>query len=613
MGSETPLKPFATPTHPALAATTPRRAAAAVPSTPLDDIKRRLELIRKPEGRRATVGFALPATPAQRPVINTSASYTVAAASKRRVEFTFSTGRSQPVAEDNQDSAENEEDSADTDNEMIDEEGAELHEEYAGTEIDMEDAQQDELFDIPADEEENPFVSSTADAAVAAQVDGLVASIDQDLVMTTPLPATAALNDILPQRVLSNSRLSLESSSIVSVESGSTEPETIAAAPISTKPVPATPSFAGLKEMIHAPLPPKTPNFAGLKNLYPTLPSQPATPSFAGIRQLMAEPAQVPPTPSFIGVKNMYMPQKPTRAPVLDGVAELYEMSGHEEEELEEEVEEEVEEEIEDMIEVQEEVEEKPVWQQKKTVASPPKASTSKPSASSRSRRPATVAEVANEPAALASVSVPTKRGRTVKATSSSAKATTSESAPTRRTALTEVAESKSISSRTRRSATVETEAVELKPTLSRARRAPTAEEEDAPSKPSTSRSRSTRKADPVPPVIEEEVAAPKRSRARTTKKATDKVVLGEADEQSVIEVKEELTSKPGRAKKAPAPNVAERDSAEMSRPSRSTTKKVQDDKENEPAAEKKVVKRTTKRIEVEEVAAPVRVTRSRK
>ncbi|KIY35243.1 hypothetical protein I305_02149 [Cryptococcus gattii E566] len=84
------------PIHPALASRTPEPQSeddqtpnekAKVPSTPLDDLKKRLNQMRRqsvqrsstrPAERRATVGFVLPGTPAQRPPLGHSASYSVA-------------------------------------------------------------------------------------------------------------------------------------------------------------------------------------------------------------------------------------------------------------------------------------------------------------------------------------------------------------------------------------------------------------------------------------------------------------------------------------------------------------------------------------------------------
>ncbi|KAE8543058.1 hypothetical protein D1P53_000545 [Cryptococcus gattii VGV] len=87
---------LSTPIHPALASRTPEPQSeddqtpnekAKVPSTPLDDLKKRLNQMRRqsvqrsstrPAERRATVGFVLPGTPAQRPPLGHSASYSVA-------------------------------------------------------------------------------------------------------------------------------------------------------------------------------------------------------------------------------------------------------------------------------------------------------------------------------------------------------------------------------------------------------------------------------------------------------------------------------------------------------------------------------------------------------
>jgi hypothetical protein len=616
----TPLKTFATPVHPALTATTPHRTSAAVPKTPLDDIKRRLELIRKGEGRRATVGFVLPSTPAQRSATIPNASYTVIAASKRQEKINFNLTPPRSVAERGESEEEEEdevedEDEADDDLESIEEKfGAEQD---TGMEVDLGDGP----FDIPA-EMEDPFVSEPViDAAGKAPDSALVGVTEKDLVEMPVLPITAALKDILPEREEHPAHLSLESSSRLSIESSSTDPETVAAvSAITAAPVkiaPSTPSFAGLKEMIHAPLPPKTPNFAGLKNLYPALQAESATPSFAGIKRMMAGPAVVPPTPSFVGVKDMYRTQKEASAAVLDGVAELYDMP--EEEELDEEVDEE----IEDVIEVQEEIEDREERPAKKAAITAPQAtaSSSKPSLQPKSRKPAMSEQLTA--ATAFSGSAPAKRVRSIKTTGNTGQAGTSLSAPTRRAAPAEAVESRSVSTRTRRSATVESETMEVKPTLPRTRRAPTVED-DAPSKASTSRSRSTRKMDAMPSVtapIAEEEASSKPTRSRAVKKtAAEKPVLVEADDDQVIEVKEEPTSKPSRAKRAaPAKTVEKAEEVTTSKSSRTTSRKVKEDKENEPAAgevavKKPPLKRAARKVaEVAGEVAPVRVTRSRK
>ncbi|OWZ56194.1 hypothetical protein J010_06094 [Cryptococcus neoformans] len=87
---------LSTPLHPALAPRTPEPESeddqkpdekTKVPSTPLDDLKKRLNQMRRqsvqrsstrPTERRSTVGFVLPGTPVQRPALGHSASYTVA-------------------------------------------------------------------------------------------------------------------------------------------------------------------------------------------------------------------------------------------------------------------------------------------------------------------------------------------------------------------------------------------------------------------------------------------------------------------------------------------------------------------------------------------------------
>ncbi len=80
---------LASPTHPALTATSPELVEKGVASTPLNDIKHRLsnmrqQSVQRQEGRRATLGFALPATPADRPRFVQSASFANFGSNTRR-------------------------------------------------------------------------------------------------------------------------------------------------------------------------------------------------------------------------------------------------------------------------------------------------------------------------------------------------------------------------------------------------------------------------------------------------------------------------------------------------------------------------------------------------
>ena len=79
---EAKLSHFAkSPSHPALAVTSPKFVDHEIASTPINDIKSRLNNMRKQtiqrqESRRATVGFALLATPTSKPKVIHSASFT---------------------------------------------------------------------------------------------------------------------------------------------------------------------------------------------------------------------------------------------------------------------------------------------------------------------------------------------------------------------------------------------------------------------------------------------------------------------------------------------------------------------------------------------------------
>ena len=499
MARQTPLVKLGTPSHPALEAQSPEAMEApGVPSTPLNDIKRRLGDLRRQSlvanaGRRATLGFALPSTPASRSTSTLGGSYTVTAASKHQYRMPHP---QTPLSEEE--------------------------------EADVEDEIQESPVPLPS----TPVTS--------------LRPLAQN--QESPSPAVDA----------------------------SFDSETEVANQL---PVPPTPSFAGLREMLKPRPPPQTPNFSGLRQMFPPAPAPAQTPSFTGVKQLLAQPA-VPATPNFVGMRQMYtIPQK-AASPVLEGIGETLAALEGEWEDDEEEAE-----------------RGKEVQQESEGTSRPTRRAASKPSTSARTRRAASKPEQ-NEEASNAKV--PAKRTRTTKAPAVE-EDNESASAPSK-------------SSRTRRATTKEPSAEpETRSVSSRSRRTPTAEPE-AP-KPS----RRTRSADPTPEVEE----APSRSTRSRVAKVKEEVVLSEVAEHPEEAEAIQEVSKPSKRRTATKTAAA----SETSGPSRRSRQPVTTNggKENQPdgekdetnkvSAAKKTVRKapTSSAATAEPTSVSTRSTRSRK
>lgn len=232
-----------TPSHPALAPTTPESEAGdadhkpAVPLTPAQKVQKKLDTLRRQSvhrlntdsSRRATVSFALPSTPA-RPQPKASASYSVVG--------------------------------------------------------------QQRTFAMTKEEDEGASEPNTP--IMAGQDEGDISSLEHS-------PHGA--------------REMEEEEAKAAYEQAKTEPEA----------GPATPSFAGMKEMFRSAPPPKTPSFAGVRSMYPTTPHAAPTPHYNGMKKMFQQP-QEPATPHMNGMREMYnLPQDPA-TPDMEGLGEMYEL-----------------------------------------------------------------------------------------------------------------------------------------------------------------------------------------------------------------------------------------------------------------------------------------------
>lgn len=433
--------------------------------------------------------------------------------------------------------------------------------------------------------------------------------------ISAPVP-TVSLHDILPQRI-ENPYFDPESSpsdEILAEEAIGEEVEydeiTDAAAPPSRFEIPSTPSGHPLRVRTKPNAQAKTPYMAGIRNLYPSTPQPQSSPIFVGVKDLLRV-AAVPATPSFTGMKGLFTIRAPPRTPAMDGVKEMYNLQ---EEECEEE----------------EEVEEAEL--SAIIVSSPPTSPASKPTARSKSSKPAPTSSSLRRTippiGPLTVVEAPV-----AKAASRRGKRKTAGPAEE-----VQLEEARSKPSRSRRTAEPVAPASEQEPELkkststsSRARRTTTEEPvtATAPTKStSTSKtSRSTRTKTVEEPVVVEPTSSRSRSAAsRPSRKAAvptvveedlkpkgrGKTVLGDSDDQVTV-APPELSSKPSRGKKAVASTTSDEP---KSAPSRRTRTAVVD-KENEAVEveEKKPAKRavTKKVAEPVAVVTATRATRSKK
>ncbi len=559
----------ATPSHPALATTSPEPIQHGVASTPINDLKHRLHNIRRrsvqrQEGRRVTVGFVLPATPTERPRFTQSASFTSAGPNTRR------------------------------------------------------------------------FVPHPPATPIVAPLPGSEVSSLAQTPTAVPMP-TVSLHDILPQRV-DHGQFD-PSSSPPDNDMVDEIPEKVESASkingssaTPRKRTPSTPSFAGFRAMMKQPAQAKTPYMTGIRELYPTTPKGDASPSLAGVKDLLRV-AAVPATPSFVGVKGMFTKHTVPPTPAMDGIVDLYALD-------EEEIEEKEKVENEEEEEEQEEVEVAELSAIVVSVLSP----VSKPSARSRTSRLASStssrsqgpikSEAPTTEVAIAA-KAQSRRGQaksaaavkeTEQAPESKSKSSRARRVPEPAVVAVESAaqlkSSTSTSSRARRTTTEEPVSATVPPKAmstsksSRSSRTKAAEASQPVPEPSSSRSRSTasrssRQAE-VPPVLEEkeeeekEVPKPKGRR---------KNILGDSDEQTAAPPPEP-SSKITRGRKALASSTSDEPKSAPSRRTRTATA----DKENEAVEviEPKVNK-ATKRTVAKKVSEPIvvatgtRATRSRK
>ncbi|KAK8845388.1 hypothetical protein IAR55_006101 [Kwoniella newhampshirensis] len=455
----------ATPSHPALAPRSPEIEQSehrAVPSTPMGDIKKRLDSMRRqsvqrqatlPADRRATIGLA--GTPISKPVFTQGASYSVAP----RRRFTAQPPRT-PI--------------------------------------------------FP------PFKRESAETSVSL----------------TPAPINLAEKSPEDRQATPKAQ---------TPSSPETEPPSS----------PSTPSFTGLRQMLNPVVQMKTPHLAGIRNMFPATPKNSASPSLAGVKNLLAEPI-VPATPSFAGMRSMFTEQKILNTPGMEGLADMYEEEEDEKNEEEEE-EEEIEVAMEVALDVEEEQEE--IEEARTTLVT----SAGRVAASKLPRlaNPTSTATASRSKKAASS----TKDKETVDATKAKSKALVKRSQTTAKNAeeSTLAIDAKPKTSRARKAApapsAIESSAPETNSCSSRARRTASVEPEPSVLASTSSRSRSTRARSTAEP---EEQAQPQvdssttatitktTTRNRSTSSRTKKNAI---PEEHVAETEEK--PKATRAKKA--------------------------------------------------------------
>ncbi|WVQ76390.1 hypothetical protein IAR50_006056 [Cryptococcus sp. DSM 104548] len=274
-----------TPSHPALAPRSPEPESGdeeeaqaseqqvepkqaqeqkrGVPGTPLNDIKKRLESMRrqsvqrsgvKPIDRRATVGFVLPSTPSHKASGSGQLGYFSAARS-----HTMGQGPRTPIF---------------------------------------------------------PVVKrlSVVKAEEAAEEDDM----EVDETDESPTPATHSQTVTSPTPTTSQD---------VSQQAGPSTPSFAGLRQMMKTPqVAKTPHLGGIRHL-YPPLPPRTasPSLTGVKSLLAE-PKEARTPDFTGVKVMLAETkAIMPQTPNLVGVKRMFGEMKVSETPNMEGLDAMYE------------------------------------------------------------------------------------------------------------------------------------------------------------------------------------------------------------------------------------------------------------------------------------------------
>ncbi|WRT63602.1 uncharacterized protein IL334_000525 [Kwoniella shivajii] len=328
---------------------------------------------------------------------------------------------------------------------------------------------------------------------------------------------------------------------------------------------PSTPLYTVSREMLQPNLPAKTPDLSGLRTLFPATPKQQASPSLAGVREMMRQPI-IPSTPNFIGMRDMFQVPKVAQTPEFEGVGEMFEEEQEDldqtedvivvtMEETEQEKAEEAEQEEEEEDEEEEEVEQVEIRRPRK-IERPVevKPITSKPEAESKLPRPTASTSSSTSTASRARGIVSTQKEDDSVATFATIPAKAAASAtskiPARKMTATKVVRSLTLEmkpkpSRSRKAAEVtESEESTSKPTRAKRTASVDPEPASAPSRATTSRSRSTRARTTAEP---EEQPQPISEPVKTTrnKSTSSRAVRKVAEEETEKEI-----SKPSRSKR---------------------------------------------------------------
>ncbi|WVW81504.1 hypothetical protein I302_103498 [Kwoniella bestiolae CBS 10118] len=218
-----------TPSHPALTAQSPEPSdhIQAVPSTPMDDIKKRLDKMRRQSvqraDRRATVGFVLPSTPSHKPESREMGSWSV---NPRRIE---GQGPKTPIF--------------------------------------PRLKKEDQIMECPS--EGITTTSQQSSLTIQAQAPS---SPEYDTPSSPSTPSYTGIREMLKQPLPAKTPDMRGLKNLF---------------PATPKEV-GSPSLVGVKEMLRQPCVPATPNFSGMKHMFQQ-PKITQTPGFEGIGEMFEE------------------------------------------------------------------------------------------------------------------------------------------------------------------------------------------------------------------------------------------------------------------------------------------------------------------------------------
>ncbi|ORY31915.1 hypothetical protein BCR39DRAFT_597802 [Naematelia encephala] len=243
---------LATPshTHPALNVASPEvdTETRVIPSTPLNDVKARLAHFRRQSvqraERRTTIGLQPPSTPAERPTINQSSSFTNVNPTRHWMAPPPETPVMQPIGGVS---------------EVSSLETTPLAQLWTRPTVNLNDV-------LPQEHDES-IEEGSSDVSSSEKENDVVPT----QVRVPPTPSFVGLRTMLREPVQ-----------------------------------PKTPSFAGLREMFPpTPAVQPTPNLAGVKQLFAAR-TVPATPSFVGVRKMFTMPKEQVGTPALEGLDEMF-------------------------------------------------------------------------------------------------------------------------------------------------------------------------------------------------------------------------------------------------------------------------------------------------------------------